>query len=427
MSEEKYINRITDELLDFKLHAKGAVVIIGPKWVGKTTSAKRFAKSYVEFGDTKMGKQNIAMATIDPSEILKGETPRLFDEWQEAPTLWDSVRYEVDRRNTVGQFILTGSTNKIPKNSKDDPRHHTGTGRFTYLMMRPLSLYESGESNGTVSLKSLFDSPEKISATADLSLRELAFATCRGGWPFAARLKNKYALEQAKDYYDSIINDDISRVDGKKRNIRIVRKLLRSYARNQAQSVSMAFITNDIGEVAEETVNDYLDALRRIYVIEDAPAWNPNLRSKTAIRSSDTRYFIDPSVAAAALGLNEDALLDDLKYFGYLFETLVFRDLRVYTTPLRGEVSHYRDGNGLECDAVVSLPDGRYGLIQIKLGQTDEAIQNGADKLLSLRDKLDPKKMPQPAFMMVLTGNGSYAYRRPEDGIYVVPIGCLGA
>ena len=257
-----------------------------------------------------------------------------------------------------------------------------------------------------------------------MSLRQLAFAACRGGWPFATLLENEFALEQASDYYNSIVRDDISRVDGQRRDTRIVRKLLRSYARNQAQSVSMAYIAGDIGEVSEETVSDYLDALRRIYVVEDAPAWSPNLRSKAAIRTSDTRYFVDPSIATAALGLNPDGLMGDLNYFGLLFETLAFRDLRVYATPMKGEVLHYRDSNGLECDAVVVLPNNSYGLIQMKLGQIEESIQDGVDKMMTLRDRLNLEEMAEPSFMMVLTGNGKYAYRR-EDGVYVVPIGCL--
>ena len=341
------------------------------------------------------------------------------------PSLWDAIRYEVDRRNEAGQFILTGSTVKKPENVHGDRRKHTGTGRFTYLLMRPMSLCESGESSGEISLRELFDDPNKIFAEAKLTLQDIAFLTCRGGWPFATFLEGDYALAQAKDYCDAIIKDDISRVDGRKRNPRIVKKLLRSYSRIQAQAASIELIAKDIGEITPETTADYLDALRRLYVIEDAPAWNPNLRSKTAIRTSDTRYYVDPSVATAALNLKPDALVGDLKYFGFLFETLVFRDLRVYATPLEGEVSHYRDKNGLECDAVISLPDGRYGLVEIKLGQTPESITEAVDKMTTLRNKIDPEKMPLPSFMMVLTGNGTYAYRR-EDGVYVVPIGCLG-
>ena len=422
----KYKPRVTDVLLDFKLHSKGAVVIQGPKWVGKTTSARRFAKSSVDFGDASDQEQNILLARMDTENILRGETPRLFDEWQEALFLWDAIRYEVDKRNEVGQFILTGSTVKIPKSGQEDLRKHTGTGRFTYLLMRPMSLFESGESNGEISLKTLFDAPSEVFARAELSLRDIAFLACRGGWPFATFLEGDYALAQAKDYYDSIVNDDISRVDGKRRNTRIVKKLLRSYARVQAQGASTELIANDIGEIDTRTVADYIDALRRLYVIEDAPAWSPNLRSKTAIRTSDTRYFVDPSIAIAALNLKPDALIGNLNYFGFLFETLAFRDLRVYAAAMEGEVQHYRDKNGLECDAVVSLPDGRYGLVEIKLGQTPEAIDEAVRKMTTLRNKIDPEKMALPSFMMVLTGNGTYAYRCKEDGVYVVPIGCLG-
>lgn len=422
----EYKSRITDKLLDFKLHSKGAVVIHGPKWVGKTTSAKKFARSAIDFGDTSRQDQSILLARIDTENILQGETPRLFDEWQEAPFIWDAIRYEVDKRNMVGQFILTGSSVRIPKNGQDDVRKHTGTGRFAYLLMRPMSLYESGDSNGKISLKSLFDTPEKIFAEANLSLRDLAFLTCRGGWPFATFLEEGYALVQAKDYCNSIIYDDISRVDGKRRNPKIARKLLRSYARVQAQGASTELIANDIGDIDVRTVSSYIDALRRLYVIEDAPAWNPNLRSKTAIRTSDTRYFVDPSIAAAALNLGPEALIENLNYFGFLFETLAFRDLRIYAESLDGEVSHYRDKNGLECDAVISLPDGRYGLVEIKLGQASEIINETASKIIKLSEKIDSKKMSLPSFMMILTGNGTYAYRRKEDGVYIVPIGCLG-
>lgn len=422
--EKEYRKRVTDKTLDFKLHSKGAVVIDGPKWCGKTTSAKQFAKSMIEFGDGENHSQNIAFAQINPAEVLKGEAPRLFDEWQEVPSLWDAIRYEVDRRNEVGQFLLTGSSIKIPKNSEEDTRIHTGTGRFSYLLMRPMSLFESGESNGSVSLRSLFDGAN-VASESTLSLEELAFAACRGGWPFATFLEGDFALAQAKDYLDAVVNDDISRVDGVKRDGRIARKLMRSYAREQGQAPSVESIASDVGDVSPETVAAYLNALRKIYVIEDAPAWNPNLRSKTAIRTSDTRYFVDPSIATAALGLGPEGLIGDLKYFGFVFEALAFRDLRVYATPLDGTVYHYRDKNGLECDAVVVLPDGRYGLIQTKLGQDQASVDDGVEKLNTLAKKIDTSKMLEPSFMMVLTGNGIYAYRRPEDGIYVVPIGCL--
>lgn len=424
MTEADYKPRVADSILDFKLHSKGAVIIQGPKWVGKTTSARKFASSVVEFGGGADQEQNVSLAKIDPDSILQGATPRLFDEWQEVPTLWDAIRYEVDRRNTVGQFILTGSTIKIPKGSNEDIRKHTGTGRFTYLFMRPMSLFESGESNGEVSLANLFDKPEKIYAQSELTMRDIAFLTCRGGWPFATMLDGAYALSQAKDYYDAIVNDDISRVDGKKRNIRIVKKLLQSYARVQAQNASMETLANDIGEVDVRTVDDYLSALERLYVIEDAPAWNPNLRSKTAIRTSATRFFVDPSIAVAALGLSPDALIGDLKLFGFLFESLVMRDLRVYAEPLGGKIYHYRDKNGLECDAVVALEDGRYGLVEIKLGCDEDILGEASSKLNTLESLIDTSRMPAPTFKAIICGNARYAYRR-EDGVYVVPIGCL--
>lgn len=419
-----YRPRVTDSVLDFKLHSKGAVVIDGPKWCGKTTSAKRFARSMVEFGDGDQHSQIITFAQINPGEILKGETPRLFDEWQEVPSLWDSIRHEVDQRNQVGQFILTGSSIKLPKGSSEDTRVHTGTGRFSYLLMRPMSLFESGESSGAVSLSALF-AGQDIAAKSTITLEQLAFATCRGGWPFATFLSGDYALAQAQDYYESIVSDDASRVDGVQRSPRILQKLMRSYAREQGQSASIESIAEDIGDISAESVSNYLNALRRIYVIEDAPAWNPNLRSKSAIRSSDTRYFVDPSIAIAALGVNPSALIGDLNYFGFVFETLVIRDLRVYLTPLGGTVYHYRDRSGLECDMVAVLPDGRYGLIQVKLGQTEAMVADAAEKLSTLTTRLDTTKMNEPSFRMIITGNGAYAYKR-EDGIYIVPIGCLG-
>ena len=420
---QKYKQRVTDQVLDFKLHSRGAVVIDGPKWCGKTTSAKRFAKSMVEFGDGEQHDQNVTFAKINPSALLQGPTPRLFDEWQEVPSLWDAIRHEVDIRNEVGQFILTGSSVKTPKNESENHRVHTGIGRFSYLLMRPMSLYESGESNGKVSLADLFEK-KNIAAESNLILEELAFVTCRGGWPFATFLEDKYALAQAKDYYTAVVHDDVSRVDGVRRDVSVIEKLMRSYAREQGQAPSLSSIASDIGNVTPETVSSYLNALRRIFVIEDTPAWNPNLRSKTAIRTTETRYFVDPSIATAALGLSPQGLIDDLNYFGFVFETLVMRDLRTYLTPLDGSVYHYRDRNGLECDMVAVLPDGKYGLIQVKLGQIDEIVDEAANKMKVLVEKIDVDKMKEPSFMAVITGNGKVAYKR-EDNVYVIPIGCL--
>ena len=361
---------------------------------------------------------------INPALLLIGEVPRLIDEWQVAPKLWDAVRYEVDHRNEEGQFILTGSA--VPANA--NVIQHTGTGRFAWVLMRPMSLYESGESNGNICLKNLFDTPEQIAGINVLGLKEIAFLVCRGGWPRSTFMDEDVALEQAYDYYDAIVNQDISRVDDVKRNAERVKTLMRSYARNQGAQISNALLkadmkANDVDSLDEDTVISYVNALKKIFVIEDMPAWNPNLRSKTAIRTSDTRYFIDPSIAIAALGLGPNDLIQDLETFGLLFETMCIRDLRVYADALNGSVYHYRDKSGLECDAVIHLRNGRYGLIEIKLGG-EEAIEHGADTLKMLANKIDTDKMKAPAFLMVLTAVGEYAYRR-EDGIYVVPIGCL--
>ena len=423
---QQYKPRITDKLLDFKLHSKGAVVIDGPKWCGKTTSAKQFAKSEIAFGDTNDAEQNIAMAEASLSAVIEGDTPRLFDEWQEVPLLWDALRYEIDRRNTVGQFILTGSSIKIPKNTKEDLRRHSGTGRFTYLFMRPMSLFESGESNGKISLASLFDEQQGMTARCKLNLNDIAFLSCRGGYPFSTFLEGEYALSQARDYYESIIREDISRVDGIRRDPEVAAKLMRSYAREIAQAPSLESIAKDVTDVSYDTVSSYLNALRRIYIVEDAEAWNPNLRSKTAIRTANTRYFVDPSIAVAALGLNPDGLIGDMKYFGYVFEAMVFRDLRVYASALNGVVYHYRDKSGLECDAVIVLPNGKYGLVQVKLGQTNDTIDHAAKTLLELSEKIDTEKMQEPSFKLLITGTGQVAYQRSEDGLYIVPIGCLG-
>ena len=348
----------------------------------------------------------------------------MMDEWQIAPKLWDAVRYEVDHRNEEGQFILTGSA--VPASM--DEVQHTGTGRFAWVRMRPMSLFESGESNGSVRLSELFQSPEQIAAINPINLKQIAFLVCRGGWPRATFLEDEIALEQAYDYYDAIINQDISRVDGVKRDAERVKTLMRSYARNQGAKVPNTtlkadMMANDADTLDEDTVFSYVNALKKIFVIEDMPAWNPNLRSKTAIRTSDTRYFTDPSIGVAALGLGPDDLIGDLDTFGLMFECMCIRDLRVFADALGGGVYHYRDKRGLECDAVVHLRNGSYGLIEIKLGG-DQAIEHGVKTLKQLAGKIDTDKMKSPAFLMVLTAVGDYAYRR-EDGVYVVPIGCL--
>lgn len=421
---KQYRKRITDQILQRKLQGKGAVLIEGPKWCGKTTTAEQTAKSFLYMNDPKTMRQNLSMAEIDPARLLQGEAPRLIDEWQLAPKLWDAVRFEVDHRHDLGQFILTGSA--VPPET--DEIKHSGTGRVSWLTMRTMSLFESGESSGEVSLQELFAAPEKISGTASSDIERIAFFVCRGGWPQAVDMERELALDQAIDYYDGVVHSDINRADNVNKNPERVKRLMRSFARMQGAQVPNSAIgedirVNDDGSINEETVGRYIDALKKIFVVEDMPAWNPNLRSKTAIRTSDTRYYTDPSIAAAALGLGPDDLLADLNTFGLLYETLAVRDLRVYAESLGGQVYHYRDKDGLECDAVVHLRNGAYGLVEIKLGG-DKLIEEGVRTLQALAGKIDTGKMKAPSFLMVLTGVGDYAYRR-HDGVYIVPIATL--
>ena len=421
---KKYKSRIADEILKRKLEGKGAVLIEGPKWCGKTTTAEQLAASILYMDDPERKEQNINMSELNPKRLLKGATPRLIDEWQIAPKLWDSIRFEVDHRSELGQFILTGSA--VPVDTKEIT--HSGTGRFTWLMMRPMSLYESGDSSGEVSLKDLFDGQIEIDGYSELDFERLAFLVCRGGWPQAVDMRDEIALDQAMDYLDAVIHSDINRADNVQKNPDKVRRLMRSYARNQGTQVPNTELAKDVqgndeGSINEETVASYLSALKKIFVVEEMPAWNPNLRSKTAIRSSDTRYYIDPSIAVAALGVGPNDLINDLKTFGLIFETLCVRDLRVYAEALNGDVFHYRDKNGLECDAVIHLKNGKYGLVEIKLGG-EKLIEEGAKSLKALASKIDTEKMKSPSFLMVLTGTGDYAYRR-QDGVLVVPVGCL--
>ena len=420
-----YKYRILDKVLAKRLKSIGAVLIEGPKWCGKTTTSEKLAQSVIYMSDPANKNQYLEMAEINPQRLLEGATPRLIDEWQLAPKLWDAVRYEVDHRDELGQFILTGSS--VPPSDKEI--YHTGTGRFSWLLMRPMSLFESQESSGEVSLEDLFKTPVEISGKNNLSIEKLAFLVCRGGWPRATNIEDEEAaLEQAYSYYEAVVRSDISRADGVNRDTERARKLMRSYARHQGTQVTRQVIINDIilndnDKIDLSTIHSYLNALRKIFVIEDMEAWSPNLRSKTAIRTSETRYFIDPSIAVAALGIGPNDLLSDLNTFGLLFETLCVRDLRVFADYLNGKVYHYRDKNGLECDAVVHLRNGSYGLVEIKLGG-DRLIEEAVANLKKLESILDSDKMKKPAFLMVLTGVGEYAYRR-KDGIYIVPVGCL--
>ena len=419
-----YLRRICDQLLKDKLDAKGAVLIKGAKWCGKTTTAATFAKSVIYIEDPAKKKQYLQMADMNPSQLLQGEVPRLIDEWQLAPKLWDAVRFEVDKRDGFGQFILTGSA--VPPDVSEIS--HTGIGRITSLLMRPMTLFESGDSDGSVSLRALFSKENEIMGESGHGLNDITFLICRGGWPKGIGKSRKVALAQAPDYYEGLVESDISRVDDVERNPERSRRVLRAYARSVSSEATITSILNDVrtdenDKFSETTLRSYLSAFKKLFVIEDTPAWNPNLRSKTAIRSSDTRYFVDPSIATAALGIGPDDLVNDLSTAGLLFENLCVRDLRVYSESIGGRVYHYRDKSNLECDAVVHLNNGRYGLIEIKLGG-DKLIEEGAKNLLKLRERIDFEKMTEPAFMMVLCGIAPFAYLR-SDGVMVVPIGCL--
>lgn len=418
----EYLKRIADRMLQERLAASGAVLIEGPKWCGKTRTALENSKSHLFMQDPDRAVSYLKAADIKPSLLLQGETPRLLDEWQTAPVLWDAVRFMVDQRGKPGQFILTGSA--VPK---DNVVQHTGTGRISRLMMRPMSLYESLESNGSVSLRALFDGQAEIDTFSTLTIEQIAFAIVRGGWPASIGESEDIALRHAIDYVEAVINADVSRVDGIEKNPVRVRALLRSLSRNISTLATIRTIRADIAlgdadeSISEKTISQYLGALDRIFVTENLPAWNPALRSKSAIRTSPKRLFVDPSIAAAVMRLTPSRLLDDFNYFGFLFESLCDRDLRIYAEAIDGQVFHYRDGSGLEADAVIALNDGRWAAVEVKLGSKE--IDEAAGHLLKLKDKVNTEKMREPSFLMILTGT-EIAYRR-EDGVYVVPLGCL--
>lgn len=426
----KYLNRIVDKQLSLRLEAFGAVQIKGPKWCGKTTTAQRQAKSVIKMQDPDTREGYLATARTKPSLLLKGEFPRLIDEWQVAPVLWDAVRHAVDERQLKGQFILTGSTV-----IDDKEIMHTGTGRISQMNMYPMSLYESKESNGQVSLKEMFDNKDLDidGANSELSLEQLIFAACRGGWPASlSNMSDDAKLLIAKDYVNIICEEDISRVDNINRNPALARLILRSYARNismLAKKTSMlADVSTEMEGTAMSTFNEYVAALEKLFVIEDIMAWNPSIRSKTVIRTGNKRCFVDPSIAVAALGTSPGNLELDLKTFGFIYECLCLRDLKTYSQSLGGRLSYYHDRYGLEADAVLHLDDGRYALIEFKLGSRD--IETGADHLLELKNLVQKRnekdkqtQMRLPDLLIVLTG-GKIAYTR-EDGVKVIPVGCL--
>lgn len=423
----EYKPRIADQLLSDKLEGMGAVLIEGLKWCGKTTTAEQKAHSIIYLDEPGKKRQYLDTAALDPQKLLAGKYPRLLDECQIVPEIWDAVRFAVDHGNQDGMFILTGSA--VPLQDKEKNKiSHTGTGRIGRIKMRTMSLWESQESTGEVSLKKLFSPDPHVSGKGETDLEKIAYYVCRGGWPKSISQRPQIALGRAFDYYDAIVNTDISRTDKTLTNPERIKLILRSYARHQGTQVSISAIredikNNDIMGMDERTVAAYIETLRKIFVIEDMPSWNPNLRSKIAIRTSATRYFTDPSIASASLGLGPSDLINDLETFGILFETLCARDLRVYSEALGGNVYHYRDSSGLECDAVIHLRNGSYGLIEIKLGG-DNAIEYGAKTLEAMTKKIDATRMKAPSFKMILTAVGPFAYRRP-DGIYVVPITTL--
>ena len=419
---EKYLERLIDSAISDSLQEAGCVVVEGPKWCGKSTSSKRFAKTVVELQWPATFKQYKIYADAGDEALLKGETPLMFDEWQTIPDLWDYVRAEIDRRGGKGHFILTGSARPL-----EDAKRHSGTGRMKRVVMRPMSMWESGDSDGTVSIKDLFDGSAKASGRSKHNLSDIAYIICRGGWPEAVTEDNStLALKSAINYVDSLVTSDIVSVDNIRRNPTRARAILRTYARNISQSVRLGTLLGDVE--AKDAVSDtrtlesYINAFKKLYVIEDIEAWSPALRSKAAIRTTDTRQFVDPSIATAALGASPSDLLSDLETYGLLFESLCIRDLRIYSERLSGTVYNYRDSHGLEADAIIHLNNGAWGAVEIKLG-TDEAIESGAVKLLRLQEKVDTDKMSKPTFLMVITATG-FAHRR-TDGVYVVPIGCL--
>ncbi len=428
MPKTPYMKRVCDDILSLELQAAGAVLIEGAKWCGKSRTAEEKAKSAIMMQDPDRAASYLKTAKTMPSLLLRGETPHLVDEWQVAPVLWDAVRSEVDRRGGMGHFILTGSATPPDGNDDEDEtvkKRHTGTGRIARMKMRPMSLWESGESTGGVSLAALFSGTVDVGAESRLSVPDVARLVCRGGWPESVGLPEKVAFRVAANYVKAVVEEDIHRVDGVEKNPERVRSLLRSLSRNISTLATVETICGDMqandATASDKTVAAYLNALRRLFLVEDTPAWMPTLRSRTAIRSSSKRQFVDPSIATASMAVGPEGLLRDFNTFGFLFESLCTRDLRVYAQALDGTVSHYRDKNGLEADLVVSLPDGRWAPVEVKMGEGE--VEEAAANLRKLAGIVDPVKTGAPSFMMVLTAT-PFAYRRP-DGIVVCPLGCL--
>lgn len=423
-----YRKRILDDILSERLVSIGAVLLEGAKWCGKTTTCEQHCRSAIYMDDPDRRNQYLSMADSEIGNLLEGDTPRLIDEWQDVPKFWDAIRHRVDHREGFGQFILTGSS--VLSEEKKKEIRHSGTGRYAWLKMRPMSLFEAGESSGEVSLKALFEGTGGTAWKAmPHNLADTAFIVCRGGWPTAVGRNGASALRPVRDYYKAVTESDISRYDNVPRDPERVRNLMRSYARLQGTQSNLTTIRKDVANnearsISEDTIYSYLKALRGIFAIEDAKAWSVELRAKDAVRTSDTRYFTDPSIAAVALGVTPGALMNDLRSFGYFFEGLAMRDLRIYMDAVDGEVRHYHDKTGLECDAVLQDWAGAYALVEIKLGG-DNLINEGIAALQKLSALIGAKKMNPPAFKMVLTATGDLAYRRKEDGIIVCPLSAL--
>lgn len=418
-----YYKRLIEKDIELKLRASGAVVVAGPKFCGKTTTCMLYQKSFVKLNT----KQTITMARMNPKWALEGEKPRLIDEWQKAPDLWNQIKDDLDFDYQFGKFILTGSSTPADKTEV----HHSGAGRIAPVKMRPMSLWESQESKGTVSLIELFDEKSDYpwDLNSEISLEDIAFLICRGGWPISVRAPKDIAVEITKNYYNGLfVFEDCENERFRNKKPEVLKMILKSYARHISTEAAISTIIADVRQSNERTMDpktfdDYMEALKDLYVIEDLPAWNPNIRSKTIIRSTPTRHFIDTSIACRALGVSPNDLMNDLESFGLFFEDFAVRDLSIYANAIGGTVTHYRDNTGLECDAVVHLEDGRWGAIEIKLGG-DELIEHGAQSLKNLRDKITSiSEERAPSFLMVLTAVGS-AYRR-EDGVYIAPINLL--
>lgn len=418
-----YYKRLIEKDIELKLRTSGAVVVAGPKFCGKTTTCMLYQKSFVKLNT----KQTITMARMNPKWALEGEKPRLIDEWQKAPDLWNQIKDDLDFDYQFGKFILTGSSTPADKTEV----HHSGAGRIAPVKMRPMSLWESQESKGTVSLIELFDEKSDYpwDLNSEISLEDIAFLICRGGWPISVRAPKDIAVEITKNYYNGLfVFEDCENERFRNKKPEVLKMILKSYARHISTEAAISTIIADVRQSNERTMDpktfdDYMEALKDLYVIEDLPAWNPNIRSKTIIRSTPTRHFIDTSIACRALGVSPNDLMNDLESFGLFFEDFAVRDLSIYANAIGGTVTHYRDNTGLECDAVVHLEDGRWGAIEIKLGG-DELIEHGAQSLKNLCDKITSiSEERAPSFLMVLTAVGS-AYRR-EDGVYVAPINLL--